>query len=92
MPIYEYECTRCSFRLELKQGFGETSSLACPRCGGDTRRIFSPVAIIFKGPGFYCTDNRRDGDQPSDEPGMNVTTGDAEVQKEVVDKAAKNDG
>jgi len=90
LPIYEYECSCCSLRLELKQGFGETSPVACPRCGGDTRRIFSPVAIIFKGPGFYCTDNRRDGDEAA-KAAMEETIGSTEAQKEVVDKAVKND-
>ncbi len=58
MPIYEYECTGCSFRFELKQSFSEDTTVSCPRCGGKVQRIFSPVSIIFKGTGFYVTDSR----------------------------------
>jgi len=58
LPIYEYECTCCSSRFELKQSFSESTVSSCPQCGGKAQRIFSPVPIIFKGPGFYSTDNR----------------------------------
>lgn len=76
MPVYEYECERCSLRFELKKRFGENSEAECPKCQGKARRIFSPVPIIFKGSGFYVTDkaaekgkragNKRDGDRPAD--------------------------
>jgi len=58
LPIYEYECTRCSSRFELKQSFSENTPVSCPRCEGDVQRVFSPAAIIFKGSGFYSTDSR----------------------------------
>ena len=67
MPIYEYECEKCSFRFELKRRFSEDGSGFCPRCGGQARRLFSPVAIIFKGPGFYVTDSRKNHNRPSAE-------------------------
>ena len=58
MPIYEYECEKCSLRFELRRRFSEDGGAECPECHGEARRLFSPVAIIFKGPGFYVTDNR----------------------------------
>ncbi|MBI4188329.1 MAG: zinc ribbon domain-containing protein [Chloroflexi bacterium] len=58
MPIYEYECTCCPTRFELKQSFDEDSQVTCPKCGGDAMRVFSPVPVIFKGSGFYVTDYR----------------------------------
>ncbi len=58
MPIYEYECSRCSSRFELKRSFSENSPVFCPQCGCDARLVFSPVPIIFKGSGFYSTDHR----------------------------------
>jgi len=30
----------------------------CPECGGEVCRLIQPVGIIFKGSGFYVTDNR----------------------------------
>jgi putative FmdB family regulatory protein len=65
MPIYEYECKKCACRFELTRRFSEDEgSPCCPRCRGKGRRIFSPSAILFKGSGFYVTDNRSKRDRP----------------------------
>ena len=65
MPIYEYECEVCACRFELKRRFDEDEgSPCCPQCQGKGRRLFSTPAIIFKGPGFYVTDNRNDSKRP----------------------------
>ena len=66
MPIYEYECERCRLRFELGRHFGEDGETPCPKCQGEARRLFSPVPIIFKGSGFYVTDNRKNHDRSSD--------------------------
>lgn len=58
MPIYRYRCQSCSCEFDLRSGFGENSGAPCPKCKGEGRRLFLPVPIIFKGPGFYTTDNR----------------------------------
>ena len=60
MPIYEYRCTKCAFQFEVKRGFGEISSAPCPRCQGEAHRVFSPVPVIFRAPGFYTTDSRKE--------------------------------
>lgn len=57
MPIYEYQCTGCHSKFEIRKGFGENSGASCPMCQSQAHRIFSPVPIIFKGPGFYITDS-----------------------------------
>jgi len=66
MPTYEYECKKCHFRFELRRSFSENGGGFCPQCGSEARRLFSPVAIIFKGPGFYITDSRKDHSRSSD--------------------------
>lgn len=77
MPIYDYECRACSLRFEIKKHFDESVDANCPQCCGEARRLFSPVPIVFKGPGFYVTDNaaensgnkshdKADGDRPAD--------------------------
>ena len=58
MPIYEYECGKCSHRFEVKQGFSDKPQAKCPQCKGVARRVFLPTPIIFKGSGFYITDHR----------------------------------
>lgn len=61
MPIYEYRCAVCGSTFERVTGFDDTSAVTCPNGHSDTRRIFSPPGIVFKGSGFYVTDNRSNG-------------------------------
>lgn len=76
MPIYVYECSDCGIHFEQNQRISEDPIQDCPECGGQVRRIIQPVGVVFKGSGFYVTDNRRisggsgrkgksDGDTPS---------------------------
>ena len=59
MPTYEYECTKCRRHFERHQRITDAPIQTCPECGGQVRRVFYPVGVIFKGSGFYVTDNRR---------------------------------
>ena len=66
MPVYQYQCSICNFRFELKQNFDDGTTAPCPECQGIAQRLLAPVPIIFKGPGFYVTDTalereRREG-------------------------------
>lgn len=69
MPIYEYQCTHCGHRYELKEGFDAPSQRDCPRCQGLARRLLYAPAVVFKGSGFYTTDNRKDKDWGGDHNG-----------------------
>ena len=57
MPLYEYKCADCACQLERRQSFTEDPLRECPSCGGRLARLLQPVGIIFKGSGWYCTDN-----------------------------------
>ena len=57
MPIYRYLCPKCNLQFELKQSFTDDSVVVCPKCQNGARRLFYPAPIIFKGSGFYVTDN-----------------------------------
>lgn len=59
MPIYEYECGDCHIHFERKQSFDEEPVAVCPECQGKARRVLHSTPIIFKGSGFYITDNRK---------------------------------
>ena len=67
MPVYEYECEKCLLRFEVKRRFGEDGSSPCPQCGNEARRLFTRVPIVFKGSGFYVTDNRKNFEHGTDE-------------------------
>jgi len=71
MPIYQYQCMSCRLCFELKQSFDDKPTVACPACHGVAHRLFSPVPILFKGPGFYTTDSRMDEER--NEPGAKTT-------------------
>ena len=58
MPTYEYECQTCHERVEAVQKFTDPSLTICPNCGGELRKVFSAVGIVFKGSGFYKNDSR----------------------------------
>jgi putative FmdB family regulatory protein len=59
MPTYEYKCESCGIRFDRIQHFSDEALKECPECGGEVHRVFTPVGIIFKGSGFYCTDHRQ---------------------------------
>jgi putative FmdB family regulatory protein len=72
MPTYEYECQQCHERVEAVQKFTDPSLTVCPLCGGELRKVFSAVGIVFKGSGFYKNDSR--GASSSAEPAKTEST------------------
>jgi putative FmdB family regulatory protein len=59
MPIYEYRCPN-GHLFELLQRIGDPPPDACEVCGeGPVERVLYPVAVHFKGSGFYTTDYGR---------------------------------
>ncbi|HSN95369.1 MAG TPA: FmdB family zinc ribbon protein [Anaerolineaceae bacterium] len=59
MPIYVYHCSNCDFQFDQYQRFTDESLTICPECGRPTlHKVYQPVGIVFKGKGFYATDNR----------------------------------
>jgi putative FmdB family regulatory protein len=58
MPIYEYRC-RNGHQFEVFQAISEEPVSACQVCGEPVERVFHPVAVHFKGSGFYTTDYAR---------------------------------
>lgn len=59
MPIYEYKCPN-GHLVEVFHGMSEPGPRACEVCGeGPLERVLHPVAVHFKGSGFYTTDYGR---------------------------------
>lgn len=58
MPMYDYVCETCGNRFEEWQKMTDEPLTLCPACGGPVHRVISPVGLVFKGNGFYKTDNR----------------------------------
>ncbi len=56
MPIYEYKCPN-GHLFEVFHGMTESAPEGCEVCGeGPLERVLHPVAVHFKGSGFYSTD------------------------------------
>jgi putative FmdB family regulatory protein len=84
MPTYEYACKSCGEHLEVVQSFRDEPLTECPVCGGELRKVFSPVGISFKGSGFYRNDSRSsakaakgDGHGKSDATSTSSESGDS---------------
>jgi putative FmdB family regulatory protein len=55
MPIYEYRCDNGHI-FEVMQKMTDDPVSVCSTCEAPVQRVFHPVAVHFKGKGFYNTD------------------------------------
>ena len=60
MPIYEYRCEN-GHTFEVMQSMSDDPVRDCQFCGEPVERVFHPVAVHFKGSGFYTTDYAKKG-------------------------------
>lgn len=60
MPIYEYKCPD-GHTFEVFQSMSEDPVTVCEVCGKPVERVFHPIAVHFKGSGFYTTDYAKKG-------------------------------
>ena len=74
MPIYEYRCNN-GHTFEVFQAMSDDPVTACEVCGAPVERVFHPVAVHFKGSGFYTTDYARKGSAKTDSEGGAKTAG-----------------
>jgi putative FmdB family regulatory protein len=99
MPIYEYRCDEDGHTFEVLQRFSDEPVSTCQVCGAPVRRVFHPVAVHFKGSGFYNTDygtrkraremSEAKGDGKSD--GAKDTSSEAKTSETKDSKPAKSE-
>ncbi len=59
MPIYTYRCESCGVQFERHQSYNDSPLKICPECRKKSLiKVIAPVGVVFKGSGFYSTDNR----------------------------------
>ena len=59
MPVYTYRCESCGVQFERHQSYTDAPLKVCPECRKKSlKKVISPVRIVFKGSGFYSTDNK----------------------------------
>jgi putative FmdB family regulatory protein len=100
MPIYDYRCEN-GHEFEVVQSMSDDPVKTCPECGAPVERVFHPVAVHFKGSGFYSTDYKDkakagasgDGDSDSggskESKGSKDSGGDGKAKPGSGEKAAK---
>lgn len=82
MPTYEYLCKNCGERFEKFQKFSAKPLKTHDACGGEVQKVFHASGVVFKGSGFYATDNRAASRSSTE------TTADGTAK----DTASKNNG
>ncbi|MCP4360380.1 MAG: hypothetical protein GY796_20420 [Chloroflexi bacterium] len=59
MPIYTYKCRECEYQFDQRQRMADDPIVECPSCAElQLRKVINSAGIVFKGSGFYVTDNR----------------------------------
>jgi putative FmdB family regulatory protein len=85
MPIYEYRCPN-GHLFELFQSIHDSAPDGCEVCGkGPLERVLYPVAVHFKGSGFYTTDygrGKRKESKDGDKADTKESKGDKPEKKE----------
>jgi putative FmdB family regulatory protein len=85
VPIYEYRCPN-GHTFEVFQKMSDPPVEVCTACGaGPVEKLLFPVAVHFKGSGFYSTDYGRSGRKPAKD-------GDGGGEKSSSDKSDKSSG
>ena len=65
MPFYEYRCEK-GHTFEVMQKMTDDPVTTCQTCDAKVQRVFHPVAVHFKGSGFYTTDYGRGSKRPKE--------------------------
>jgi putative FmdB family regulatory protein len=74
VPIYEYRCPN-GHTFEVFQRMSDAPVESCPTCSaGPVEKILFPVAVHFKGSGFYSTDYGRGGRKAAGKEGETTST------------------
>ena len=60
MPIYTFRCQKCGKDVEVEHHFDEPHPTHHKKCRGRLLRIYAVPEVVFKGPGFYSTDSRKE--------------------------------
>jgi putative FmdB family regulatory protein len=94
MPIYEYRCEQ-GHTFEVMQRMSDDPVSSCQTCEAPVARVFHPVAVHFKGSGFYNTDYgtrkraREKAESSSDTSSSSDSSGKAESKSESKSDSSK---
>jgi putative FmdB family regulatory protein len=81
MPTYEYRCLN-GHTFEVIQRMSDDPIETCEECGAPVERVFHPVAVHFKGSGFYSTDYGAKGKAAAGKDGDSSSSDSSESSSE----------
>ncbi|MDE0245435.1 MAG: zinc ribbon domain-containing protein [Gammaproteobacteria bacterium] len=88
MPIYEYECRECGFRLDALQKMSDPRLRDCPECERPgLKKLVSAPHFRLKGSGWYETDFKNSGRDRQDSAGKDAGNG---AEKSASDTGGKD--
>ncbi|HSD23711.1 MAG TPA: FmdB family zinc ribbon protein [Solirubrobacterales bacterium] len=91
MPIYEYRCLN-GHTFEVIQSMSDDPIEACEVCGAPVERVFHPVAVHFKGSGFYTTDYAKKAKAGASKDGGSSDSGGSDSGSSTESKSSSNGG
>jgi putative FmdB family regulatory protein len=103
VPVYDYRCERCTTQFEVRQSFSDDTLTVCPPIGGPAscvspgegpvKKVFSGVAIAFKGDGFYKNDHGSiaKGRRKEKEASSTSSNGSSSASKDSKDSSSSSD-
>ncbi len=78
MPIYEYECRECGYRLDALQKMSDPPLNDCPECNqAGLKKLVSAPHFRLKGSGWYQTDFKNSGRDKPDGAGKDAGGGES---------------
>jgi putative FmdB family regulatory protein len=89
MPTYDYECEKCHHQFEVRKSYTEDAAAHCPQCKGKAGRIIKTVPVIFKGSGFYVTDQKQSNPASAPEKKADAPKAGAEKKPAIAAKTAE---
>jgi putative FmdB family regulatory protein len=98
VPIYEYKCEN-GHTFEVMQRMSDDALTECSVCGAPVQRVFHPVAIHFKGSGFYNTDYgtrkrgasaKEDGSKPDSSASDSSSKSESKTEKKSESKTSSS--
>lgn len=93
MPTYDYECKKCNHKFEVFQSIKDKALSECPECKGEVRRLIGGgLGVIFKGNGFYTTDNKKSSTPSSSSPAKDKTPKPVEAKESASPTESKSSG
>ena len=96
MPIYEYQCDRCSEVFEIFHKIDDDCKVACPKCLGPVKKLISAPNFVLKGAGFYVNDypseSRKEGKKKEKEAPKETAPKEAAPKEAAKDSPEKGSG